>query len=63
MQWLYKLEKKFGKYAIPNLMLYILSLQAIVFLAVNLLGPGILSALVFDRDLILSGQVWRLCTR
>lgn len=62
MQWLYKLEKKFGKYAIPNLMLYILSLQAIVFLAVNLLGPNILNALIFDKDLILSGQVWRLIT-
>ena len=63
MQWLYKLEKKFGKYAIPNLMMYILFLQAVVFLVINLTGnPVIVTSLMFDRASILSGQIWRLFT-
>lgn len=63
MQWLYKLEKKFGKYAIPNLMMTILFGQAIVFLITNLTGNWALPlALAFDRTLILSGQIWRLFT-
>lgn len=63
MPWLYKLEKKFGKFAIPNLMMYILFGQAFVFLATTMTGNwGIISALMFDRGAILSGQIWRLIT-
>ncbi|MEG1147916.1 MAG: hypothetical protein RSD98_04905 [Niameybacter sp.] len=61
MPWLYKLEKKFGKYAIPNLMMYILMGQALVFLITTLTGNvSIVTALMFDRGAILSGQIWRL---
>lgn len=63
MPWLYKLEKKFGKFAIPNLMMYILMGQAIVFLLTNLTGSyWIQSLLVFNRGAILSGQIWRIFT-
>lgn len=61
MNFLYKLERKWGKYAIPNLMRYILMGQAFFFL-VQYIMPSrpIWEFLLFDRDLILSGQVWRL---
>lgn len=61
MHFLYKLERKWGKYAIPNLMRYILMGQAF-FLLVQMLIPSrpIISALAFDKASILSGEVWRL---
>ena len=63
MPWLYKLEKKFGKFAIPNLMMYILLGQAFVFLFTTMTGsPWIINMLFFDRGAILSGQIWRLLT-
>lgn len=62
MNFLDKLERKFGKFAIPNLMLYIMSGQAIVFL-LNLLGIYLPTAILcFDPLLIMKGQVWRLFT-
>lgn len=55
------LEKKFGRYAIPNLTLYIIGLYAVGF--VLQLAPksvNITSALTLNPELILQGQVWRL---
>lgn len=63
MNFLYKLERKWGKYAIPNLMRYILFGQAIVFLMTYVLGnPYLLHTFTFDREAILSGEIWRLVT-
>lgn len=63
MNFLYKLERKWGKYAIPNLMRYILFGQAIVFLMTYVLrNPYLQYALTFDRNAILSGEIWRLVT-
>lgn len=48
---------------IPNLMLYITLGSAIVYVMSQMAGNYLLYALlVFDRDLILGGQVWRLIT-
>ncbi|MGL5677086.1 MAG: hypothetical protein ACRDDX_11770 [Cellulosilyticaceae bacterium] len=63
MNFLYKLERKWGRYAIPNLMRYILFGQAIVFLMTYVLNSnGMYRLLVFDRARILSGEIWRLFT-
>ena len=39
MKWVYKLERKIGRYAIPNLMLYITTTTLFVYLA-DLLLPS-----------------------
>ncbi|ONI46187.1 hypothetical protein AN641_02110 [Candidatus Epulonipiscioides gigas] len=61
MQFLDKLERKFGKFAIPNLMLYIIFGQGIVFFA-TLINPILLNNFSFSWAHILQGQVWRLIT-
>ncbi|MGL4363338.1 MAG: hypothetical protein ACRCSG_08770 [Cellulosilyticaceae bacterium] len=62
MNFLYKLERKWGKYAIPNLMRYILFGQSIVYM-IGLLSNINLSRLFgFNRALIMEGQIWRLVT-
>lgn len=61
MHWLYKLERKFGKFCIPNLMLYIvLTMLAVYVLA--FVGIDIGSLLSLTRDGVLRGQIWRLVT-
>ena len=67
-QLLNKLERKFGKYAVPNLMTIFIFGMGLVFLLdtftsanPNLTG-GLSTILYFDRDLILQGQIWRIIT-
>lgn len=62
MNFLDKLQRKYGKYAINNLMLYILFGNAFVFLFYYLAGPAFYSSITFDLGAIMSGQVWRLIT-
>lgn len=66
MQWINKLERKFGKYAIKNLIVYILGAYAIGYVLhfMDRLGitPGIYSILAMDPEAICHGQVWRLVT-
>lgn len=61
MNFLNKLERKFGKFGIENLMLYIVIGTAVVF-GFWYLFPDIplLQYLTFDRDAIFRGQVWRI---
>lgn len=61
MNFLDKLERKFGRYAIPNLMSYIILGNAFIFLLVNL-GFGSLNDFVFWRPYILQGEWWRIFT-
>ncbi len=63
MKWLSSLERKFGKIAIPNLMLLIVIGQFSVF-AANILIPQLhLSSWIsLNRSLILQGQIWRVVT-
>lgn len=61
MRWLYKLEHKVGRYAIRNLMLYIVIGQGIVFLFdFFVMGNGLSALLALDISKVLEGQVWRL---
>jgi len=62
MKFLNKLEKKFGKYAIHNLMYYIIMLYALGFV-IMLVKPEIYTNfLSLNAPAILSGQIWRIFT-
>lgn len=62
MKFLNRLERRFGRFAIPNLMKYI----AGIFLLGILLGVvpnyNLINLLAFDFPSIMRGQVWRLIT-
>ncbi len=57
-----KLERKFGKYAIPNLMFYIIILYIVGFLLRIFDSNFYANYLSLDAEAILKGQVWRLVT-
>lgn len=60
--WLDKLERKFSRYAIPNLMTYIIILYVAGFV-LNLINPTFYSQfLSLDAGKILQGQIWRIVT-
>lgn len=62
MRWLNKLERKFGRYAIPNLMYYMIILYTLGFV-LDLILPGFYTTwLSLDVYKILHGEVWRLVT-
>ncbi|MGI5959777.1 MAG: hypothetical protein ACOX60_10225 [Massiliimalia sp.] len=58
---LYRLERKLGKFALPNFMFYIVATQLAVYL-INMLVPnlGIYNWLYLSRDALLRGEIWRL---
>ena len=66
IKWLNKLERKFGKIAIPNLMTILIFGMAIVAVIDIFTNPdydqNLSSILMFDKDAILHGQVWRVLT-
>jgi membrane associated rhomboid family serine protease len=53
------LEKKFGRFVIPNLTLYIITGQVILFV-INLIGKVDLSLALLVPQLVFEGQWWRL---
>lgn len=59
MNWLDKLERKLGRFAIPNLTVYLLIGYVIGF-GVMYLMPEMVDYLTLEPALILRGQVWRL---
>lgn len=59
LNWLNKLERKFGRYAINNLTLYLIGAYIIGYGIYSLL-PNLLGWLTLEPGLILSGQVWRI---
>lgn len=62
MRWLNKLERKIGRYAIPNLMYYMIILYTLGFV-LELILPGFyVTWLSLDVYKILHGEVWRLVT-
>lgn len=61
MDWMSKLEKKFGRYAIPNLTLYLVACYAIGYIALSIV-PELISYFVLNPELILRGQIWRIVT-
>ncbi len=62
MNWMNKLERKFGRYAIHNLMLYVSILYAIGFVIMEFAPMFYYQYLAMDVNAILHGQIWRLFT-
>ena len=61
-KWLSKLERRFGRYAIHNLMYYIIILYAAGFV-LNILNPEFYYRyLSLDAQAIFRGQIWRIAT-
>ena len=56
-----RLERRLGRFAVPNLTWIIVSGMAVVF-ALSMLKPGFDQALALDLGLVKHGQVWRLFT-
>lgn len=62
MDWISKMERKFGRFAISNLMFYIIILYGIGFV-IEIINPQFYySYLSLDASAILSGQIWRVVT-
>ena len=59
-KWLYRMQYKYSRYGIENLMMYVTVTMLAVFLAESLLQIPASIYLSFDRSLIFKGQVWRL---
>lgn len=57
MQW----ERRFGWLSFPGFLRFYVLMHALVYVS-QLVRPGIGYLLEFDRELILSGQVWRVGT-
>lgn len=64
MDWISKLERKFGKYSISNIMVYLIALQVTGFFLVLVTGNTLFyyQYLSLDASSILHGQVWRMVT-
>lgn len=56
-----KMERRFGRYAIPNLMLYIIIANVVGYLLL-MINPTFLLYLSFSMKAILHGQIWRIVT-
>ena len=63
LKWINKLERKYRRYAISNLMTYIIVLNAAVYV-INLLIPqsNLYAKLALNPAMILRGEIWRLIT-
>ena len=62
MKFLNKLERKFGKYAIPNLIKYVLVLYAVGTLIGSVNPNFYIKYLCLDFEMVMRGQIWRLVT-
>lgn len=56
-----KMEKKFSKYAIPNLSLYLIICYAFGYV-IQLINPAFVMYLTLEPAYILQGQIWRIIT-
>lgn len=62
MNFISKLERKFGRHYIPNLMRYVIALYILGYL-LNKFAPGFYAQyLMLDFDKVFHGQIWRLVT-
>ena len=62
MNWMNKLEKKIGRYAIPNISLYLIIAYVVGQVLYYTPLSGILNWFSFAPQLIFRGQIWRLVT-
>ncbi len=59
MNFLNKMERKFGKYAIPNLTFWLIGAWVLGFI-IQFTMPDLQAMLTLEPKLILQGQIWRL---
>ncbi len=60
MNWLTKLERKYGRYYIPNLISLLVGGQIVVYAVELFVDRTIVYKLMLLRELLFSGQIWRL---
>lgn len=61
MKWIDKLERKFGRFGIPNLTVYVIICYVVGYFLMYF-NPALLNMLSLDVSKILQGQIWRLVT-
>lgn len=61
MKFINKLERRFGRYAIPNLMQYIIVLY-VIGLIIGTFNVAVITKFSLDFNLVAKGQIWRLVT-
>lgn len=62
MDWIDKLERRWGRYGIPNLINILLAGQLITGIIALVFNAGVLFDLLLFRDAVLHGQIWQLIT-
>jgi len=62
MNWLNKMERKYGRYAIPNLMYYVIILYGMGYVLFKVNPWVYFQYLALDWSAVLRGQVWRVFT-
>ena len=64
MNWLDKLERKFGRFYIPNLMLKVIIVSAILYvISFFILGDiSFIETMILIPDKVIKGQLWRVIT-
>lgn len=62
MHWVDRLERRFGRYAIPNLTAVLLACQAAVWAVTWFVNANIYQMLTLTRSGVFDGQIWRLLT-
>ncbi len=62
MNWINKLERRFGRYAVHNLMLYLIVCYAFGYLICMTNYEFYVNWLALDMSAILHGQIWRIVT-
>ncbi|HRQ90090.1 MAG TPA: hypothetical protein PLA50_14925, partial [Bacteroidia bacterium] len=54
-----RLERAFGGFALPNVLRWVAGFQLFTWL-LSLFSPEFLGWITYDREAILSGQIWRI---
>lgn len=60
MRWIDKLERRYGRYGIPNLLNGVLIGQIVAWVIVMFINSGFYNLLPLTRDALMQGQIWRL---
>ena len=61
MNWIDKLERKYGRFGIQNLTMYVIVCYVVGYVLVYI-NPSLLSMMSLEPVLILHGQIWRIIT-
>lgn len=62
MNWLDKLERKYGRFCIHQLMLYVVAAQAVLWVYIMFINQNLYPLLPLTRAALMQGQLWRLVT-